>query len=119
MSLTKLIPQIFYSDIKTGLKFFTEGLGFSIAYHNPEKDFYIIKRDAITIHLFENDEYAQKDRPEIRIETDDIESYYREIKEAHPHYFHPNLNKIKQQPWGLKEFALLDETGVCVIIQQE
>lgn len=119
MSLTALIPKIFYSDVKIGLKFFTEGLGFILTYQQPDEQLYIVKRDAVTILLFENDEYAKRDRPEIRIATDDITSYYNEIKERASHYLHPNLNVIKRQPWGLKEFALLDETTVCVIIQQE
>lgn len=119
MKLTRLIPQIFYSDIQIGLKFFNEGLGFSILYEEEGGKFYIVKRDEVTIHLSENDELAKQDRPEIRIGTDDIESYFEEIKKRAPHYLHPNLNKIKQQPWGLREFALLDESTVCVIIQQD
>lgn len=119
MSLTKLISKIFYSDIDVGLKFFTEGLGFSATLIQPAEKQYILNRDNVTLLLCENDEYARKDRPEIRIVTDDIESFYQEVNKRAPHYLHPNLNKIKQQPWGLKEFALLDETTVCVIIQQD
>lgn len=121
MSLLKLIPQIFYADINVGLSFFTEGLGFKVLYKddNSENPFYIIERDNVVIYLIGNEEYALKDRPQIRIETDDIEAYYAEIKTRKPELLHPNLNKIKAQPWGLKEFALLDETTVCVVIHQK
>ena len=73
--------------------------------------------DHVTLQLIQVKEFAKEDAAEIRIETDDIEALYKEVSEAHPELLHPNLNKIKQQPWGLKEFALLDKNTVCVIIQ--
>jgi hypothetical protein len=120
MKLIKLIPNIFYSDIRVGLKLFVDGLGFTVVYSEPKATppFYIVKRDGVTIHLIEDDEFAKKDRPEVRIETDDIETLYQEVKGKNLGLFHPNLAYIKKQPWGLMEFALLDETGTCVIIQQ-
>jgi hypothetical protein len=119
MLLTTLIPKIFYSDINIGLGFFVEGLGFKINYQHNEADeiFYIIQRDNIVIQIVENDEFAKKDRPELRIVTDDIQSFYEEIKDRNSNLLHPNLNVVKKQPWGLTEFALLDESGVCIIIQ--
>jgi hypothetical protein len=116
MKLIKVVPNIFYSDIRVGLNLFVECLGFKILYN--DEILYIIERDAVTLHLKEDDEFAKKDRPEIRIETDDIEGLYREIENKNMGLLHPNLPKIKLQPWGLKEFALLDETTTCVIIFQ-
>ena|ERR1700744_4688395 len=119
MKLTKVIPKIFYSDISAGVKLFVDCLGFKIVYReNDPNAFYVIKRDNATILLVEDDEFAKKDRPELRIETDDIETLYSELSAKPTTLFHPNLNAIKTQPWGLKEFALLDESHVCVIIQQ-
>jgi hypothetical protein len=31
---------------------------------------------------------------------------------------HPNGKTIEKKPWGSREFALLDKTGVCVIFRQ-
>jgi hypothetical protein len=116
MSLTKLIPKIIYDDINIGLKFFT-ALGFKIKY--SEGDFYIMERDAVTVQLIASEEnFTIGDRPELRIETNDIEAFYEEINTKHPEILHPNLKVIKDQPWGLKEFAVRDETSVCIIIQQ-
>lgn len=121
MKLKTLIPKIFYSHIQTGLDFFVEGLGFEITYEHNEgtEIFYIIERDSIVIQLVESDEFAIKDRPELRIITDDIHSFYNEVSSENPGLLHPNLNVIKQQPWGLAEFALRDDSGVCIIVQQE
>jgi hypothetical protein len=120
MKLIKVIPNIFYSDIKVGLNLFVECLGFKLVYSDAgaEQPLYIIERDNVTILLLENDEFAKKDRPSIRIDTDDIKALFDEIKKKNMDLFHPNLAEIKTQPWGLMEFALLDDAGTCVIIQQ-
>lgn len=120
MQLTKLIPNIFYSDMKVGLQLFVDTLGFAEAYRDDsgEQPFCIIKRDTLVIHLIENREWAIKDRPEIRLETDDIKTAYDLAKSTHPELLHPNLPEIKLQPWGTLEFALRDAEDVCVIIQQ-
>lgn len=119
-TLIQLIPNIFYSDIRSGLKLFIDALDFIIVYKSVDTSppLYIVKRDAVTIHLIENAEFAAKDRPEIRIETDDIASLHKMISDKDLSIFHPNLPNIKAQPWGLQEFALLDAEGTCVIIQQ-
>lgn len=116
MSLLAVLPKIFYADIRTGLAFFVDGLGFELGYH--DETLYIVSRDKITLLLMINEELGNADRPEIRIDTDDIEAIYGEIKARNPALLHPNLNYIKQQPWGLKEFACLDPTTVCIIFQQ-
>lgn len=116
MSLVKVIPKIFYADIKEGLNLLVEGLGFKVTYQDDYLK--IIERDGVTLQLVADEEYAKKDRPEIRIVTDDIQALYNEVKEKNTGLLHPNLNVIKRQPWGLTEFALRDASDVCVIIQQ-
>jgi hypothetical protein len=116
MSLIKIIPKVIYADINIGLQFFT-ALGFESKY--AEEGFSILSRDGVTIQVVASEEdFEIGDRPEYRIDTDDIEAVYNEIKANHPEVLHPNLKVIKKQPWGLKEFAVLDETTVCVIFQQ-
>jgi hypothetical protein len=31
---------------------------------------------------------------------------------------HPNSNSIERKPWGSLEFAVRDETDVCVVFRQ-
>ena len=116
MALNKIIPKIFYDDINIGLHLFVQCLNFTINYQ--DKYLYVISRDNITLQLVQDTELAKESRPEIRIETDAIEELYQEIKDRSPSILHPNSNVIKSQPWGLKEFALIDASNVCVIIQQ-
>nr|WP_121272680.1 hypothetical protein [Pedobacter schmidteae] len=116
MALNQILPKVFYTDIKVGLKFFIDNMGFTLGYHDDT--LYIVSRDAITFLLVESEEFAIKDRPEIRIATDDIENIYEEIKSRAPEILHPNSKVVSHKPWGLKEFATLDPTSVCIIFQQ-
>ena len=118
MSLKKIIPTIFYEEIETGIELFVYGLGFKSVYESTDGElFHILERDGVTLMISENQELAKEHRPEIRIDTDDIESIYEEVRIRKPALLHPNSNKIALKPWGLKEFALLDKSTVCVIIQ--
>lgn len=78
----------------------------------------VLDKGNLSIFLFQNKEYADKDRPEIRLHTDNIEEVYVKVVATHPQLLHPNLNKITLRPWGAKEFALADMSHVGVIIQQ-
>ncbi len=118
MTFTKLIPNIFYVDISVGLQLFVNCLGFEIAYNNfkaEEDPFCILKKDGLAIHLLQNEEFALRDRPELRLETESIEDAYEAVYKSYPNLLHPNLNTITDRPWKTREFALLDESGVCVV----
>lgn len=120
MTFTKLVPNIFFEDIKDGLDLFVDCLEFSIGYNDLKSDnpCCIVQKDTLAIFLFQNKEYADKDRPEIRLQTHDIEEVYAKVSKTHPQFLHPNLKTITLRPWGAKEFALKDNSNVCVIIQQ-
>ena len=120
MKFTKLTPNVFYSDIKTGLNLFLECLEFKIGYDDlgSENPSCVIEKDGLGIFLIQSKEFAEKDRPELRLETTNIEEVYNKVKTSFPGLLHPNAKEISLKPWGAKEFALNDESGVCVIIQQ-
>lgn len=120
MRFTKLVPNIFFEDIQDGLRLFVDCLEFSIGYDglHSENPCCVVQKDALAIFLFQNKEFADKDRPELRLHTDNIDEVYEKVSGTHPHFLHPNLNVVTLRPWGAKEFALKDDTNVCVIIQQ-
>lgn len=116
MALIQILPKIFYADIQVGITFFIEKLGFQMGYNDDV--LYIVNRDQITFQLMKVEAANEGDRPEIRIATDDLDAIYNEIKQSSPEILHPNLSYIKKQPWGLREFAVLDPTTVCLVFQQ-
>lgn len=119
MHFTKLVPNIFYTDIKSGLKIFVECLEFSIGHDelNTNRPFCVIEKDGLRINLFQDREFAEKDNPEFRLVTNNIEEVFEKVQSKFPELLHPNLNKITLRPWGAKEFALMDGQ-IGIVIQQ-
>lgn len=120
MKFLKLVPNIFYEDIKVGRDFFIECLEFKLGFNdfNAETPCCIVQKDNVAFFLFQSKEHADRDRPEFRLHTDDINEVYNKVSATHPKLLHPNLNKPTLRPWGAQEFALVDPSGVCMIIQQ-
>ncbi len=120
MKFTKLVPNIFYTDIKVGLELFVECLEFSIGYNDLEsaQPCCVAAKDNLAIFIIQSEEFAIKDRPELRLQTDNIEEVYAKVSSMHPQLLHPNGKQVTLKPWGAKEFALKDASDVCIIIQQ-
>lgn len=119
MHFTKLVPEIYYTDIKSGLKMFVDCLEFSIAHDelNSDNPFCVVDKDGMSVMLFQNKEYAEKFNPLFRLVTENIEDVYKKVAANFPELLHPNLSKITLRPWGAKEFALLD-AQIGVVVQQ-
>lgn len=119
MQFTKLVPEIYYKDINSGLKLFVDCLEFRIAHNelNSNNPFCVIDKDGLSVMLFQNSEYAEKFNPLFRLVTNNIEEVYKKVTSNYPEMLHPNLSKITLRPWGAKEFALLDGQ-IGIVIQQ-
>ena len=96
MNFTKLSPNIFYSDINDGLKLFVDCLEFKIGYDDLKgnEQFCVIEKDGLGMHLIQNKEFAEKDRPEIRLETNNIQEVFEHVTKTFPELLHPNSNEI-------------------------
>lgn len=119
MHFTKLVPNIFYKDIKSGLRTFVDCLEFTIGHSEIDSasPFCVVEKDGLRINLFQNREFAEKDHPEFRLVTNDIEEVYRKVSSTHPELLHPNLRVVTLRPWGAREFALRDDQ-IGIVIQQ-
>jgi len=119
MNFTKLVPNVFYINIKDALKLFIDCLEFKIVHDEIESanPFCVIERDGLRINLFQNAELAKEHSPEFRLVTNNIDEVYKKVSSSHPEFLHPNLNKVTLRPWGAKEFAVMD-TQLGIVIQQ-
>ncbi|MBN6150571.1 hypothetical protein JR065_09475 [Xanthomonas sp. AmX2] len=111
-----LIPKIFYERLQDGLDFFVDGMGFEVVYQDALMA--VVARDGAKAYLVENPEWAAKDRPELGIDTDDVDAIFAEMSARAPQLLHPNANTVALKPWGSREFAMLDKTTVCVNFRQ-
>lgn len=119
MKFSRLVPNIFYKDIQSGLKTFVDCLEFTIGHNelNSSHPFCVLQKGDIRIMLFQDSKYAAEHNPEFRLVTDNIEEVYESISTRFPEMLHPNLNKVTLRPWGAQEFAIMDDQ-LGVIIQQ-
>lgn len=111
-----LIPKIFYSRLDEGLEFFVDVLGFELGWRDDTLA--VVERDGAKAYLMQNAELAALDRPELAIETDDIDAVHAELAARAPERLHPNLPNVQLRPWGAREFAMLDKTTVCVVFRE-
>ncbi|HVG16012.1 MAG TPA: hypothetical protein VM935_13665 [Chitinophagaceae bacterium] len=119
MKFTKLVPNVFYHDINAALKLFVDCLCFEIVHdeRTSANPFCVIEKDGLNINLFQNSDLANEHHPEFRLVTHNISEVYQKVSLTHPHFLHPNLNKITLRPWGAKEFALRD-VQLGIVIQE-
>jgi len=117
MHFTKVVPSIFYADIQIALKTFIDCLEFTIGHEelHSSNPFCVVGKDGLSIMLFQDAVYAEKEHPEIRLVTDNIDEVYAKVASKFPELLHPNLKKVTLRPWGAKEFAMLDgQIGIRV-----
>ena len=114
--MTRLIPKVFFNHLAEGLDLFVDCLGFKVLYQ--EASLAVVARDGAKAYLVESPEFARKDRPELTIETDSIQALYAEVATRRPEMLHPNSRVIERKPWGAQEFAVRDQTDVCIVFRQ-
>jgi hypothetical protein len=114
--MIRLVPKIFFDRMEDGLDLVVNCLGFTVLHQDASLA--VVGRDGAKAYVVESAEYAAKDRPEIAIETDNIDEIFQEVSTKRSDVLHPNLPRVTKRPWGALEFSLLDKTGVCVVFRQ-
>ena len=114
--MIRLVPKVFFNRMEEGLDLFVHCMGFEIRYQDSALA--VVGKDGARAYIVESPEYAAKDRPEIAIETDNIDEVFQAIATKRPDVLHPNLPRVTRRPWGALEFSLLDKTGVCIVFRQ-
>jgi catechol 2,3-dioxygenase-like lactoylglutathione lyase family enzyme len=108
-------PQLFVTDMKRSCDFFTQRLGFAVAFVYGEPPFYgQVARDGVRLNLRHVDaplmDQALREREDYlsaAIRVDDVQRLYAEFL-ANGAPFHQHL---KPQPWGATTFIVKDPDG--------
>jgi len=105
--LQKAIPVLASLQIDKTVRFYQEKLGFN---HLGWKDenYAVIGRDHIEIHFWKCINKIHPENTCCYIHVLDVETLYKEMKLAG--VVHPK-GALTNQPWGMNEFAILDEDG--------
>ncbi len=111
-------PQLFVADIKASCAFFTEKLGFTVAFTYGEPAFYAqVERDKVALNLrlvcepvFVPDirEREQLLSASMTVESAaEIKQLFLQCQETGVNFFQP----LKQEPWGARTFIVRDLDG--------
>ena len=103
--LTNINPKLPMRDKNATRDYYIKQLGFEEI--GDYEGYLMVKKDKIEIHFFEFKDLEPKENyGQVYIRTNDIENLYKSLL-ANKTEIHPN-GALKTQPWGQKEFALLD-----------
>src|SRR5476649_2926529 len=108
--LNSVMPSMPVSDLDAAIKFYTEKLGFELAFVNG-KFFAIVSRDGVEIGLTPAD--CHKGIPgkgSVYLKVSGVDAIYADIlaKEI------PALHPLKVENYGMKEFMIADQDGNTV-----
>lgn len=104
--LERAVPVLASLDIESTQRFYAEKLGFTAVARYP--DYGIVERDNVQIHFWLTDDADIPKATSCRIDVDGIDQLYEEMNASG--VVHPN-GPLTDQPWGLREFAVLDGDG--------
>lgn len=123
MRLKSAIPALPVRSMDRSAGFYTQMLGFTPAHREP--DFAILKRDDVELHLWAATDESWQTRDSgkpvksgaesfiagtssCRVAVTGIDDLHRELEPRG--ILHPNA-PLTTQPWGTREFGILDPDG--------
>ncbi|RVU01740.1 VOC family protein [Mucilaginibacter limnophilus] len=104
--LQKAIPILAYLNAEETIKYYTEKLGFTCI--NTYPAYLIFGRDTIVIHLWLCDDPEIPKATGCYVLVTDIDDLYKEYQQQD--IIHPNA-PLKDTPWGMRQFSVLDNSG--------
>ena len=112
-------PQLFAHDIDVASDFYTQKLGFSVAFSYGEPTFYRqVFRDGARLNIrlvgAEVVDPLRRDSEQLlsaSITLDDAQSLYREYEAAGVEFVQP----LKTEPWGARTFIVRDPAGNMIL----
>lgn len=101
-----IIPLVPAINMDEAIQFYIQELGFSKSFQKG--DHTGLKRDEVELHLYQTNDKHLADWSVIRLQTNNIENLYEQLKDKHPNA------KLQLMPYGLKEVSVVDPSGVLV-----
>jgi catechol 2,3-dioxygenase-like lactoylglutathione lyase family enzyme len=111
--LLKTAPVLASLDIDKSVLFYTSKLGFKSTSHDP--GYGIVVRDEIVIHFWKCNDKVFPENTSCYVYVQQVDQLYHEMQSAgviHPH------GALEDKPWGMREFAILDEDGNLIRLGQ-
>jgi catechol 2,3-dioxygenase-like lactoylglutathione lyase family enzyme len=130
MEWSKMVPELTVFNFEKSLKFYTEILGFKLAFDRPEQNFAYLDQEGVQIMLeqYHKDAWltAELELPlgrgmNLQMNFENIEPIYKRLKTLdYPFYRDSNdvWRKTGEFQTGLREFLIQDPDGYLLRFQQ-
>ena len=114
------IPQLPTQSMERTLAFYRR-LGFNVAIASPGNDYAIAVRDTLEVHFFLHEDLVPRDSAfGCYCRVKDADTLYVEFSSLGlPSAGIPRITTIEDKPWGMREFAIVDEHGSLIRIGHE
>lgn len=104
--LRRAVPVLASLDIEATQRFYVEKMGFTDIARYP--DYGIVARDDVQIHFWLTEDADIPKATSCRVDVTGVDALYEEMNASG--VVHPN-GPLTDQPWGYREFAVLDADG--------
>jgi catechol 2,3-dioxygenase-like lactoylglutathione lyase family enzyme len=113
------IPQLPSRSIQRTLAFYKQ-LGFEGEIVSPNNDYAIIERGSLEIHFFLHEALVPEESSfSCYLRVQDVESIYSAFSAAGlPNRGIPRMERLEDKPWGMREFAVIDQDGTLIRVGQ-
>jgi DNA-binding transcriptional MerR regulator len=108
-TILRAIPKLASLDLERTQRFWQEKLGFERLFTYP--DYAISGRDGVQVHFWLTDDADIPKQTGCRIDVTGVDALHDEMQAAG--VVHPN-GPLTDQPWGFREFSVLDGDGNLV-----
>ena len=105
-SLTRVAPELPVPDLAAALEYYTGRLGFDVAAVMPSRDYAIVERDQVALHLFVADA-ATHTPVGIHVFAGGLDEVHTDLESRGARI----IQAIVRQPWGNREFRVVDPAG--------
>lgn len=115
IKLKRAIPVLPQPDVRKAAEFYLTKMGFETLFIHGE-DYAGVGRDDIELHFYKCTDKKIAENTSCRIDVRRVEDLYGEFGPSG--VIHPN-GLLEKKPWGITEFSILDEAGVCITFGEE
>ena len=116
--LTSIHPKLPMRNKAVTRAYYLDQLGFEDIGAEDFAGYLIVSKDQVELHFFEFSGLNPKENyGQVYIRTDNIRALYESLMEKRVP-IHPN-GPLKEQPWGMMEFSLLDPDHNLLTFGQE
>jgi uncharacterized glyoxalase superfamily protein PhnB len=104
--LSRISPELPVVNLQKSIEYYQQRLGFELVSELPDRDYAILERDDVAIHLFRDDNHSHTP-VSIHIFTPDLEALHDELVQRGA-----DLSQgILRKPWGNRDFRVNDGSG--------